>query len=254
MIDLTKYKRFFAFGCSMTRYYWPTWADIIAHEIQDSYNYGQSGGGNLFIANQVTEASVRYKFGAEDLVIIMWSGISREDRWLNDQWLTPGNIYSQNYYDNNFIEKFADSKGYLIRDLGLIAMCKGYLDNLHIDYHMLNMAPFDSMQYATYDKSFDNSKEVLEFYSDVLYCIKPDILTTEYKGKWPQHPIKGRGKGQTADYHPDTKGHANYLKKIFPGIKFSKSTVDFIDHHQCRIAKAEYIDELTWTPNVYSRL
>ena len=254
MINFKKYKRFFAFGCSMTKYYWPTWADIIAKEIPESYNYGQSGGGNLFIANQITEANIRYKFDSGDLVVVMWTGISREDRWLNGQWLTPGNIYTQNYYDENFIKKFTDSKGYLIRDLSLITMCKGYLDSLGIDYYMLNMAPFESMQYATYEKTFNNSREVLNFYHNTLSCIKPDILTIEYNGVWPQHPIKGRGKGQTADYHPDTQGHANYLQKVFPELEFSKETLDFINIQQCRIFQAEYLDELDWNPIMPQRL
>ena len=253
-MNLKKYKRFFAFGCSMTRYFWPTWADIIAQEIPESYNYGQSGGGNLFIATQVTEANIRYKFNSDDLVIIMWSGISREDRWVNGQWLTPGNIYTQGFYDDTFIRKFSDSKGYLIRDLGLISICKGYLDNLSVDYHMLNMAPFEAMQYANYKKTFNNSREVLNFYQDVLSYIKPDILTVQYNGTWPQHPIKGRGKGQTADYHPDTQGHADYLKKIFPGLEFSQSTNDFIKEQQSKIFQAEYLDELTWKTETPPRL
>ena len=48
-IDIKKYKRFFAFGCSFTRYEWITWADIIAYHIKESYNYGRSGGGNSYI-------------------------------------------------------------------------------------------------------------------------------------------------------------------------------------------------------------
>ena len=65
-MKLENYKRFFAFGCSLTRYHWPTWADIIAREIPESYNYGQSGAGNLFISNQVVEANVRHKFNDTD--------------------------------------------------------------------------------------------------------------------------------------------------------------------------------------------
>ena len=32
-LDKKKYKRFFAFGCSYTEYFWPTWPDIIGQEI-----------------------------------------------------------------------------------------------------------------------------------------------------------------------------------------------------------------------------
>jgi hypothetical protein len=256
MIDFKKYKRFFSFGCSLTSYYWPTWADVIAQEIPESYNYGQSGGGNLFIASQVVEANTRYKFNEDDLVIVMWSSVAREDRWVKGQWLTPGNIYTQNYYDQKFIDNFSDCKGYLIRDLAVITMCKGFLDSLKIDYHMLSMAPFMYMQFTSSDQKFDNGEGVLEFYKETLDSVKPDILTVECNGRWPQHPIKGNGKGQTADYHPDTAAYANYLKKIFPGIKFKSSTLEFIQEHQTYIQQAQHLDDLktTWLPTRPQRL
>jgi len=255
MIDFKKYKRFFAFGCSMTRYFWPTWADIIANEIDESYNYGQSGGGNLFIANQVTEANIRYKFNSDDLVMVMWSGISREDRWINGQWLTPGNIYTQGYYDDNFVRKFSDAKGYLIRDLALITMCNSMLENLNIDYYMLNMAPFYEMQFNGNDFEFNDYQSVLDFYQQTINKIKPDILTTEYNGRWPQHPIVFKNGGQTADYHPDTQGHANYLKKIFPGLEFSEKTNKFINEYQAHITNNKYLDDLAlvWTNKFHKR-
>jgi hypothetical protein len=255
-MNLKKYKRFFAFGCSMTRYFWPTWADIISQEIPESYNYGQSGGGNLFIASQVAEASIRYKFNSDDLVIIMWSGISREDRWINGQWLTPGNIYTQGFYDDKFIRKFSDSTGYLIRDLSLITMCDNMLENLNIDYYMLNMAPFYEMQFDGKDFSFNNYQHILDFYKGTLDKIKPDILTVEYNGTWPQHPIVFKGSGQTADYHPDTRGHANYLKKVFPELQFSEKTNNFIKKYQQHITRNQYLEDLraVWNPNLPIRL
>lgn len=256
MIEFTKYKRFFAFGCSLTKYYWPTWADIIAKEIPESYNYGQSGGGNLFIASQITEANIRYKFNDNDLVMVMWSSISREDRWIKGKWLTPGNIYTQDFYDEKFVQNFSDSKGYLIRDLSLITMCKGLLDHTGVDYYMLNMAPFISIQYISPHQSFDNGEGVLDFYKETLSAIKPDILTVEFNGKWPQHPIKGNGSGQTADYHPDTESYANYLKKVFPGLEFNKKTYKFIKEHQTYIREAQHLNDLmkTWNSSYPTRL
>jgi len=255
-MKLENYKRFFAFGCSLTRYHWPTWADIIAREIPESYNYGQSGAGNLFISNQVVEANVRHKFNDTDLVMIMWSSVSREDRWIKGTWLTPGNIYTQNFYDEKFIQQFSDFKGYVIRDLSLITMCKGFLDNIGLDYHMLNMAPFLSPHIQSPNQLFDNGETVLDFYKETLSSIRPDILTVEYNGEWPKHPIKGHGAGQNTDYHPDTIGYANYLKKIFPGLEFSKKTYKFIKEHQTYIQQAKHIDDLipTWNPGRLLRL
>ncbi len=243
MIDFKKYKRFFAFGCSMTSYGWPTWADIIAQEISESYNYAQSGGGNLFIASQIAEANTRHKFNETDLVMVMWSSIAREDRWLNGKWLTPGNIYTQDFYNQKFIEEFVDNKGMLIRDMAIITMCKGMLDNLKIDYHMMSMAPFIYMQFSSPNQKFDNGEDVLEFYKDTINAIKPDILTVECNGKWPQHPIKKNG-GQSADYHPSPRQHFNYLNKIFADIQWSKQTLKYVKKSQAHMESLRDFDEM----------
>lgn len=242
MNDLKKYKRFFAFGCSMTSYWWPTWADIIAQEIPESYNFGQSGGGNLFISCQVTEANLKYKFNQDDLVMIMWSGVSREDRYVDKQWLTPGNIYTQGYYDAKFVDKFVDPRGQLIRDLNLITMCKGMLDSLDINYHMLNMAPFVHLQSAR-DTNIDNVYDVLKLFSSTTAAIKPDIYTLELDCQWPQHPISYPG-GQTADYHPSPRQHFGYINKLFPDIKWSNNTRNFVAEHESIVMKARKFDDL----------
>ena len=247
MLDLKKYKRFFAFGCSMTSYYWPTWADIISREIPESYNYGQSGGGTLFISSQVTEANLRYQFDQNDLVMVMWSSIAREDRYRHGQWITPGNIYTQNYFDDDFVKAWADTRGYLIRDLSVITMCKKMLDSLNVDYHMLNMSPF-----------VDNSStdlDVTDFFKETLDEIYKDILTVEYNGVWPQHPIR-HNSGQTADYHPSTAGHARYLQKTFSNLEFTKETNEFILKYENIIMAARNLNEVRqhWSTVRPSRL
>lgn len=245
MKDFKKYKRFFAFGCSMTSYYWPTWADIIAQEIPTSYNYGKSGGGNLFIASQITEANQRFKFDKDDLVMVMWSSIHREDRYIKNHWETPGNIYTQGTYSDKFVKQFADERGYFIRDISMITMASKLLETTGADFHMLKMCEFEFNHSGVYSKnSFD---DVRILYADVLEKIKPDILTVEFNGVWPVVPIRSIN-GQTADYHPTTQNHANYLKKIFPELEFSSSTNEFIDAHMSYINKAKFLHDLwpTW--------
>jgi hypothetical protein len=63
-VDFTKYKRFFAFGCSFTCYIWPTWADVVSKEMPQAkfYNLGKTGAGNLCISSKVAEANNRFKF------------------------------------------------------------------------------------------------------------------------------------------------------------------------------------------------
>lgn len=240
-MDFKKYKRFFAFGCSMTAYGWPTWADIIGNEIPEYRNYGQSGGGNLFISCQVTEAHMRHKFNKDDLVMIMWSSVAREDRYLNGTWLTPGNIYTQNYYDDNFVQNFADELGYLLRDINLITLTKKFLDSIGVDYYFLNMSPFEIKCRDIREST--KFEKIKEFYSDTFNSILPDIFTLECNRQWPQHPISRPG-GQTADYHPSPIQHFGYINKLFPDIEWSQDTLKFVSESQEAMEKIRLFDEM----------
>ena len=227
----------------MTSYGWPTWADIISQEIPESYNYAQSGGGNLFISCQVAEASLRHKFTDTDLVMIMWSSISREDRYIHGNWLTPGNIYTQNIYDEKFVKSFSDDLGYLLRDINLITLTKSLLAQLSIDYYMLNMSPLTliSADLTSSNKFY----QIKEIYKETFESILPDILTLELNGTWPQHPIVKEGH-QSADYHPSPIQHFNYLNKLFPTIQWSEQTLEFVKREQKRMESFRNFDELVF--------
>lgn len=243
-MDFKKYKRFFAFGCSMTEYNWPTWADIIATEIPESYNYGRSGAGNLFIASQITEAHHRHNFDENDLVMCMWSGFTREDRYIKNGWRTPGNIFTQNFYDSAFVEKYADVRGYLLRDMSLISLTVGFLDNLKLDYHMLNMMSFRLTQSDTL-YNFKENDDILELFEKSISKLKPDLATVELDNKWPAREIYHNA-GQRVDYHPSTKQHFQYLQKIFPDIQFSQKTIDFVNYYEDMINNAKKITDINW--------
>ena len=214
----------------MTSYRWPTWADIIAQEIPESYNFGQSGGGNMFIACQVTEANIRHKFTNDDLIMIMWSSVTREDRFVDNTWLTPGNIYTQNYYNDEFVRKFSDAKGYLLRDLCIITMTMGMLDNLKLDYHMTSMAPFEELQLGPRDDRIPNDRDnIMGFFENTISRLKPDLLTLGCNGNWPQLPIRDPNPGgQTADYHPSPMTHMNYLNMLFAGTVWKPDTYEYV--------------------------
>lgn len=241
MIEFKQYKRFFAFGCSMTSYGWPTWADIIGKEIPVYHNYAQSGGGNLFISCQVAEADSRYKFNDSDLIMIMWSSVAREDRYLNGTWLTPGNIYTQNYYDDKFVKTFSDDLGYLLRDINLITLTKNFLENKKVNFYMLNMSP---LTVAPRNGNEENKYNwIKEIYKDTFDSILPDILTLGCNGTWPQHPIKKEG-GQAADYHPSPKQHFGYLTKLFPEYTWSESTLLWLDDEQKKMESLRNFDDM----------
>lgn len=250
MIDFKKYDRLFTFGCSMTRYRWPTWADILSQEITNFHNYGQSGGGNLYISNSIVEANLKHNFTERDLVIVMWSSTTREDRYLKNRWETPGNIYTQGVHSMEWVYKWGDQRFYLMRDLGLIAVTDAYLKQLPCETYMLSMCPLveqniqDNMKTVWYD-------DIMKIYNPVLERIKPDVLNTVYKGTWPQTPIEGYG--QTADYHPTPEGHLEYLQKSFPGIPITEKMKDLVEKYQKVVMEVKHLDELNkyWVQGEY---
>lgn len=247
MQNLKRYSRFFAFGCSMTDYWWPTWADIIANEFETAYNFGRSGAGNTFISLQIAEANQRYKFNKNDLVMVMWTGTTREDRYINNYWQTPGNIYSQDFYDAEYIRRYSDVRGYLIRDLGLISLSDKLLESTGCTYHMLNMSPFVKTPSRYFDfmrkNPLEGLEDVIELYKPVIEKLKPDLLTVGCNGEWPKVKIY-HNENQRVDYHPTTLTHYEYLKKLFPDLKLSLETVYWLMEQDEKVKNAKNISEL----------
>ena len=235
-IDFAKYKRFFAFGCSFTKFDYATWADIIGKEIPTYYNYGQTGGGNQFIFHSIIEANTKHKFDKSDLIIVMWTNIAREDRYLVNDWVTPGNIYTQDLYDKSFVSKFADTTGYLLRDLSFIEAARLIIENIKCDYDFLSMVPIDNPdQYNKVDNFNEHkNKEILDFYKQTLLSVKPSIqelLFPDYN--WNKYECSYRyspdKKIVFRDPHPVTKTYLEFLKIVYPKIKFSQTTLDYVE-------------------------
>lgn len=223
-IDLTKYKRLFTFGCSFTNYRYPTWAHILSKSMPDCelHNLGKSGGGNLFIANRITEANKKFKFSETDLIVVMWSTLCREDRFVNDNWLIPGNIFTQDDYPNSFIEKFCDPIGYLIRDLSLVELSKAYLDSLPCDNYMMLSVPFD---YQIYDKT-EKTDDILNTYSDLIKSFPPTLFEFGMNKRWTTDVEYEMSDGKLQiDYHPTPMNYYNYLTKL--GFELSSQAKDY---------------------------
>lgn len=232
-MNLKNYKRFFAFGCSFTHYCWPTWADIISKEFKKSYNYGRSGAGNFFIYQSLIEAILKHKIDKNDLVMIMFSNVTREDRFTKARgWITPGNLYFQNEYDNKFLKNYMCDHGYLMRDLNLVTGCALALDNIGCDYKFMSMVPFDSKQ--SDGIKMPEIDYLLKFYKTTLDTIEPSVLDIIFKGDWntrqprPTYSVNWQ-KEKYVDTHPTPAEHLEYLQTIMPDIKFDEIILQFVE-------------------------
>lgn len=249
-IEFKKYKRFFAFGCSMTGYWWPTWADIIATEIPESYNYGRSGAGNTYISSMIAEANMRHCFTKDDLIIVMWSTITREDRYINKTWVTMGNIFNQHFYDDDFLKKYVDPRGQLIRDMSSITLTHGFLNNIGCDFHMLAMQQIDYVLRDEYNKLDGEFSDVIDLYTPTITKILPDLLTAGCGGNWRITPITHRdNNNQQVDHHPTPELHLIYLHKVFPNIKLGPNAYALVDKYEQEIKDNQHVENLSWKNN-----
>lgn len=245
-IDFKKYKRFFAFGCSVTNYSWPTWADIIGKNIPEYYNFGRAGAGNLFISNRIAEMNQRFSFSENDLIIVMWTSFDREDKYISGDWKCYGNVYKNNLYDIQYIKKYVDPRGFLVRDMGLISLTYHFLNSLSSDFCMLSSLPLKSNTYS-YDEPLSdelNLNDAFQLYDSILQKIKPDLSTIVFNNNWKTIKIrltdsaekrarswrekKDWGNLNWYDNHPLPIHHLIYLKSVFQNFDIDQDVKDFV--------------------------
>jgi hypothetical protein len=217
-------KRLFTFGCSFTQYFWPTWADILGREFDRFENWGKLGGGNQFIFNSLMECSLRNNLTATDTVIIMWTNVAREDRYINNTWETHGNVYTTQFYSSEFLNRYFDNTGCLIRDLAVMYAAKKFLELSNIPYIFLSMVPVTNIDQYTV-KPFDNIIEITDLYKDTINDIRPSVFETVFDFNWTKI------KDPKSDLHPTPVEHLLYLDKVVPEISISEQTRHWVLEH-----------------------
>lgn len=173
--------RFFAFGCSFTKYFWPTWADIVGKEFEYYENWGAGGAGNHYIFNSLIECIQQNKINRNDTIIICWSNVAREDRYINN-WVFSGNVFTSTVYPTEWVNKFITERGCLIRDLAYIKSADMILKNLGCNYKFISVCPIS--YYSLHDQNTVENKDVLKLYSDVLDTIKPSFFEVIFNFDW----------------------------------------------------------------------
>lgn len=213
--------RLFTFGCSFTNYRWSTWADCLAPEFDEFYNWGQSGGGNNFILNSVMEADQQHKFSTNDTIIVCWTDVMREDQYTN-KWQTLGNIIDNKIYTKEYVARLTE-RGALIKNLAYIKSTKVFLESKS------NLSwKFMSMCDITHDNLWADTpigaNDVIELYRDVIDSILPSfkkvLRPLGWGGPYPGWCEQNRN----GDPHPNPAEHLEYLDSVLPGWVTNQET------------------------------
>lgn len=210
-------RRFFAFGCSFTNYQWMTWPEIIAFDLRipQYFNLGKSGGGNEFIFNRVMQVDEMYDINENDLVMICWTNVTREDRYLKNEWVTPGNVYTQNVYDDSFVKKFyADPENLVLHDFAFIHAVRRLLESKKCTWHFLQMLPIFSIfnQWKTFaPKNYKFNQLIASEAQHLNPSFNEVLWQNDINIKRKAHCIKY----VHDDLHPSPLEHFKYLDTIF---------------------------------------
>lgn len=260
-------KRLFSFGCSFTQYDWPTWADILGRQFKHYENWGRKGAGNQFIFNSLIECHLKNQLTPSDTVGIMWTNVAREDRYVNNSWLVPGNIYTQTTYNSDFVRKFADTRGYYIRDLATIHAAKLLLDHIGCQYFFLSMVPIlNHLQYDDTDNDDINEvHDLLPYYQETIDSVLPSVFEVVFNKDWWSRPFMPKNISLVEQEYNKHAGNDwptfnNFIQQKFDGV--SKEILEEIfditkwdwnqliyrqsrsDAHPTPLEHLEYIDQV----------
>lgn len=249
--------RLFTFGCSMTSYYYPTWADIIGRDWEYHENWGRPGAGNSCIFNSIMECHSRNQFTENDTVLVMWSGIARIDGYQYNSWAHHHSIFPS---DSEFA---SCPKGYEILSYAWMYSVDQILNASPCQYHAMSWVDYDldddpgkvfgstiskikkiSFPQNRLSTVFDNSESFHHYWQDLYDRLSgPDWPTLE---KIRIKDINGvsddikkeieefqnlidqdkrwKHLENTVDTHPTPAQHLDVIKKYFPYIILTEST------------------------------
>lgn len=133
--------RLFTFGCSMTSYYYPTWADILGQSFSSFQNWGRPGAGNNYILNAINRCHLQNKFDESDTVIVLWTGLARIDYYQINEW---SHLHNQYYDLTDKTLPISCPDGYQWLSFAWMSSVQHMLDHLKVKYKMLTWQPIDT--------------------------------------------------------------------------------------------------------------
>lgn len=201
------YKRIFTFGCSYTEFIWPTWADIIGHDLNLPYeNWGHAGTGNVYIAIKMLECDLKNKFTDTDLILVNWSSWHREDRMYpgGDIWASGGNVFNNEHYPVKFLKKYYSEYNDIVKNSTAI-ISSNKMFNINYQSHIID---YQGKSEGYKDGLYNFSK--YQYYLDNLP--KKNIFDNSDNSKF-NNTVK--------DIHPDILTHLNHVQQVYKHLNLT---------------------------------
>jgi hypothetical protein len=213
-------KRFFAFGCSYTKYDYATWADLIGFQYEEYFNFGLAGCSNAHIMSKVIEANEIYRFDPNtDFIAVMLTGFGRFTYLPKDSnnWQAKGDLYSYNQVTGDpvtteFVDKMWSDDWAVYQSWVALKAIKGLLDFKSVDYKVL--MGIDNSGYL--NGTAQVSPMMIAKTEDIYNCLHNRTSLDEWKRNNNYSDSPEWQDQQRVDGHPSTEIHLKFLEDYFP--------------------------------------
>jgi hypothetical protein len=232
-------KRLFTFGCSYTKYTYPTWADFLGLEFSNYENWGIPGIGCRAIAERITECHARNSITKDDVVIVQWTTHLRHDFYnakpiLNrtEHWKTYGSVFSvdnQKLYDQKWLDNFFFEPAYIMHCLNAILTTQLLLESIGCKWFMTSIGDWQKLSCDLDDTTGSGEKRpiaqsIKDTFPELSFYIKP--IWEDRADKWIppialealNHPdlwwwFNEQGKEPWREQHPTPAQYVIWLNK-----------------------------------------
>lgn len=204
--------RLFTFGCSFTRYYWPTWAEMLGRHYDTFENWGNSGIGNRAIGERLIECIVHKNITKDDTVIIQWTEFHRFDfhlpmPLLPEGWSQGGNMLTSTSVPSEILT-FWNERSFIMHSLNYINLAVRLLESIGCKWYMTSIRNLD--QDASEFFEFIKYREVFR-HNNFLPPISEFLKDYDFPSK---ELYDHRNKKMIVDDHPTPVAHHAWLAEI----------------------------------------
>lgn len=209
--------KLYIFGCSFSKYFWPTWADILVYENPniEVYNYSVPGIGNERILYRINEIDELYQIKNEKIIVV-WTSWHREDRYFDTDW-SKGNVFNSGFFCNRFLTNYWSEKNDILKNINQISLANKAF-KIDLNGSMMEIGKFEKYKGSKIPKSLNYSNFIND--NPGLLEFLPNLLIFD-------KTISSAFDGKCDDKHPDILGHLSYYIKVKEQLNLKLSNIDF---------------------------
>lgn len=166
--------KLYTFGCSYTKYLWPTWANIIAthYDYNHHFNCAQPGAGNYYIAEKLYEMHLKFGITKEDSVIIMMTSANRFDVYdpKEQAFKLNGNVYnSEHIFGEKFVNEVWNDEHSIYNTWFMVKAMDSLLKGIGCKYKIVQAFDLGYLDTGHPLNSDENTDRLIKDYYKTVY-------------------------------------------------------------------------------------